>query len=125
MDLAKWVKIIITLESTSKLGCNGATVSKLGSVQYCYIKENKKKKRWTNFTLHIYFFNERILCNYIERENMVRSCLEACIHRRYSLKTVSCENIKINVIQWLCLKNKNKNKKFSWELSQKKKKFYL
>ena len=56
---------------------------------------------------------------------MVRSCLEACIHRRYSLKTVSCENIKINVIQWLCLKNKNKNKKFSWELSQKKKKFYL
>jgi len=52
---------------------------------------------------------------------MVRSCLEACIHRRYSLKTVSCENIKINVISWLCLKNKNK--KLSWELSQKRRIF--
>ena len=63
----------------------------------------KEKKRWTNFTLHIYFFNERISCNYIERENMVRSCLEACVRRRYSLKTVSCENIKINVINFMAL----------------------
>lgn len=59
---------------------------------------------------------------YVIRERKHGTIMSGSIYtsKIFIKNSILCEH-KINVISWLCLKNKKK--KFSWELSQKRKIF--